>query len=79
LPLALACLEAVPTLTEIRVWLERTRGAKASPSIIWRKFDFHDITWKMRPIDAAGIDAAKGLRLLHDAEAFAAASLSKFR
>ena len=34
------------TLNEICGRLERTRGAKASPSMIWRFFDRHDITFK---------------------------------
>ena len=34
------------TLNEIRGRLERTRGEKASPSMIWRFFDRHDITFK---------------------------------
>ena len=34
------------TLAEIRARLERTRGEKVSPSMIWRFFDRHDITFK---------------------------------
>jgi transposase len=34
------------TLNEICGCLERTRGEKASPSMIWRFFDRHDITFK---------------------------------
>ena len=34
------------TLNEIRVRLERARGEKVSPSMIWRFFDRHDITFK---------------------------------
>jgi transposase len=33
------------TLNEICGRLERTRGEKASPSMIWRFFDRHDITF----------------------------------
>jgi transposase len=34
------------TLTEICARLERARGEKVSPSMIWRFFDRHDITFK---------------------------------
>ena len=34
------------TLAEICARLERTRGEKVSPSMIWRFFDRHDITFK---------------------------------
>ena len=34
------------TLTEIRARLERARGEKVSPSMIWRFFDRHKITFK---------------------------------
>ena len=34
------------TLAEIRTRLERRRGEKVSPSMIWRFFDRHDITFK---------------------------------
>jgi transposase len=34
------------TLAEIRDRLERVRGEKVSPSMIWRFFDRHDITFK---------------------------------
>ena len=34
------------TLAEICARLERARGEKASPSMIWRFFDRHDITLK---------------------------------
>jgi transposase len=34
------------TLAEICVRLERARGEKVSPSMIWRFFDRHDITLK---------------------------------
>ena len=39
-------LEPDLTLNEICGRLERTRGEKASPSMIWRFFDRHDITFK---------------------------------
>ena len=34
------------TLNEICGRLERTRGEKVSPSMIWRFFERHDITFK---------------------------------
>ena len=34
------------TLAEIRARLERARGEKVSPSMIWRFFDRHEITFK---------------------------------
>jgi len=34
------------TLAEICARLERARGEKVSPSMIWRFFDRHDITYK---------------------------------
>ena len=37
------------TLAEICARLERTRGEKVSPSMIWRFFDRHDITFKKNP------------------------------
>jgi transposase len=37
------------TLNEICSRLERARGEKASPSMIWRFFDRHDITFKKNP------------------------------
>jgi transposase len=37
------------TLKEIRDRLERARGEKVSPSMIWRFFDRHDITLKKSP------------------------------
>jgi transposase len=39
-------LEPDLTLAEICARLERARGEKASPSMIWRFFDRHDITHK---------------------------------
>src|SRR3974390_1199302 len=36
------------TLNEICGRLERARGEKVSPSMIWRFFDRHDITFKKR-------------------------------
>jgi transposase len=39
-------LEPDLTLKEICVRLERARGEKVSPSMIWRFFDRHDITYK---------------------------------
>ena len=37
------------TLNEICDRLERARGEKVSPSMIWRFFDRHDITFKKSP------------------------------
>ena len=37
------------TLNEICSRLERARGEKVSPSMIWRFFDRHDITFKKNP------------------------------
>ena len=37
------------TLNEICGRLERARGEKVSPSMIWRFFDRHDITFKKSP------------------------------
>jgi transposase len=37
------------TLNEICGHLERARGEKVSPSMIWRFFDRHDITFKKNP------------------------------
>jgi transposase len=34
------------TLNEIRDRLDRARGERVSPSMIWRFFDRHDITFK---------------------------------
>jgi len=39
-------LEPDLTLAEICARLERARGEKVSPSMIWRFFDRHDITYK---------------------------------
>jgi transposase len=39
-------LEPGLTLAEICARLERARGEKVSPSMIWRFFDRHDITFK---------------------------------
>jgi transposase len=39
-------LEPDLTLSEICARLERARGEKVSPSMIWRFFDRHDITYK---------------------------------
>lgn len=39
-------LEPDLTLAEICLRLERARGEKVSPSMIWRFFDRHDITYK---------------------------------
>jgi len=39
-------LEPDLTLAEICARLERARGEKVSPSMIWRFFDRHDITFK---------------------------------
>jgi transposase len=39
-------LEPDLTLAEIGARLERARGEKVSPSMIWRFFDRHDITYK---------------------------------
>jgi transposase len=40
-------LEPDLTLAEICARLERTRGEKVSPSMIWRFCDRHDITYKV--------------------------------
>jgi transposase len=39
-------LEPDLTLSEICARLERARGEKVSPSMIWRIFGRHDITYK---------------------------------
>ena len=44
--LRLRRLEPDLTLAEICARLERARGEKVSPSMIWRFFDRHDITYK---------------------------------
>ena len=49
------------TLNEIRVRLERARGEKVSPSMIWRFFDRHDITFKKNPRTPASRTARTSL------------------
>ena len=49
------------TLNEIRDRLERARGEKLSPSMIWRFFDRHDITFKKNPLTRASRTARTSL------------------
>jgi transposase len=49
------------TLNEICSRLERARGEKASPSMIWRFFDRHDITFKKNPRTPASRTARTSL------------------
>ena len=49
------------TLNEICDRLERARGEKASPSMIWRFFDRHDITFKKSPRTRASRTARTSL------------------
>ena len=49
------------TLNEIHVRLERARGEKVSPSMIWRFFDRHDITFKKNPRTPASRTARTSL------------------
>ena len=55
------------TLAEICVRLERVRGEKVSPSMIWRFFERHDITYKKsrrmranRTVPTSVSDAGRG-------------------
>jgi transposase len=49
------------TLNEICSRLERARGEKASPSMIWRFFDRHAITFKKNPRTRASRTARTSL------------------
>jgi transposase len=49
------------TLNEICDRLERARGEKVSPSMIWRFFDRHDITFKKNPRTRASRTARTSL------------------
>jgi transposase len=50
------------TLNEIRDRLERARGEKVSPSMIWRFFDRRDITFEKNPRTRASRTARTSLR-----------------